>query len=194
MKLTDTDIQQIYAQVALPAAGRALVDQIRGASAPVRRVGNTRATNGRYASRKMGMVIQYESRTLEGAACVLYEYDKAVAEFYDQPHAFTLPQRALGSTRPNAVYTPDFFVIRREGTTWWLGFEEWRTAAAMESYVVKDPTRWVRTATGVYTQPPVLTQLDPVGLGYRIRLEPELPVVLVRNQRLLADYITGGLS
>lgn len=191
MKLTDADAQEIYAQRSVPSAGRALAEQVRTATAPAARVSHNKTVSGRFASRKMGVTIQYASRTLEGAACLLYEYDKAVAEFYDQPHTFALPYVTPGSTRKTTSYTPDFFVIRRDGEAWFIGFEEWRTAAAMENLVASDPVRWVRLENGGYTQPPMLRLLEPLGLQYRIRLENDLPTTLVRNKRLLADFDGG---
>lgn len=76
----------------------------------------------RYPSRKMGVIIQAESRTVEFAGVYLMEHDPAVLEFWDQPPPITLHyqvQQKNGRTRTIGVlHTPDYFVIREHALGW----------------------------------------------------------------------------
>jgi putative transposase len=61
------------------------------AAPPVRRVqGRAQNVSGTYASRKMGMTIQFESHTVELWAIYAMEYDAQVVEYFDQPDTLTL--------------------------------------------------------------------------------------------------------
>jgi putative transposase len=92
-------------------------------SEPSRRV-KSRANNvsGFYPSKKMGVTIQFESRTVELAAIYEKEHNPNVLEYYDQPPAFPIKYQINGKTHGHR-YTADYFVI----DTGWSGWEEWKT-------------------------------------------------------------------
>jgi hypothetical protein len=69
---------------------RNLIDRIR-TSEPSRRVGNGASNvSGRYPSKKMGRVIQFETHRVELAGIYEMENDPDVLEFYDQPQPVML--------------------------------------------------------------------------------------------------------
>ena len=73
-------------RLGLGPATRAYLAHLR-ASPPVRRVqGRAQNVSGTYASRKMGMTIQFESHKVELWAIYAMEYDAQVLEYFDQPH------------------------------------------------------------------------------------------------------------
>lgn len=58
---------------------------------PVRSVGSGRkSTPGKYPSKKMGVYIQWESKSVEGPAVLMMEHDEDVLEYYDQPNKIKL--------------------------------------------------------------------------------------------------------
>jgi len=93
------------------------------AAPPVRRVqGRAQNVSGTYASRKMGMTIQFESHTVELWAIYAMEYDAQVLEYFDQPDTLTLTYQSPSGRTVVASHTPDFLVLRQDG----VGFEEWK--------------------------------------------------------------------
>ena len=133
-----------------------LINRIRN-SPPSRNVsgggGNVRA---RVPSRKMGVTIQSESRTVEKPGMrVFYEYDDVVErqnespviEYYDQPEKITLKYRSKTGRRITSWHTPDFFVIRENGAGW----EEWKTESELQQLMENQPIAIaeMRRASGV---------------------------------------------
>ena len=63
--LDRVDLSLWYERLHLPEGARALIDQIRS-SEPARHVGGGHSNvHGRYPSRKMGKIIQFESHRVE---------------------------------------------------------------------------------------------------------------------------------
>src|SRR5258707_11069024 len=92
-------------------------------SPPVGRVrGGLLIVCGTYASRKMGVSIQFESHTVELWAIYTMEYDREVLEFFDQPYQLELHYQGPSGRPTKALHTPDFLVLRKDGAS----FEEWK--------------------------------------------------------------------
>src|SRR4051794_3438652 len=86
--LTDVDLLAWCSKTGLVDGARIVVDHIRS-SDPARRVGGGRRNvSGRYPSRKMGVIIQFESHRVELAAVYELEHDPDVLEYFDQPPSF----------------------------------------------------------------------------------------------------------
>lgn len=192
MKLTEDQLQAIFEQLGVGPKGREIVRTLRS-SPPARRVNGAASTTGRFPSRKMGLTIQYEARESEAAACALYESDPNVIEFYDQPYRLIVPFTSPGSTRTSLTHTPDFFVIRKieepDGNVrWQLVFEEWKSERRVRELATADPQRWMQLPSGAWTQAPIDSYLEEVGLEYSVNLTEAIPTTLVRNETLLRDY------
>lgn len=83
--LETAQLEALFASWQLPPSGRAYIEHVR-ATDPVRLVGsgNARNTPLRFASQRMGHVIQAESATVEGALVRMCEYDQInVLEYWD---------------------------------------------------------------------------------------------------------------
>ncbi len=133
------EFEQWCAQLALSDTARALIERIR-ASPPSRKVrGGASNVTEAYPSRKMGVTLQFESRTVELAAIYTYEHDSEVLEYYDQPPAIKLVYTDRNDRSIGVLHTPDFFVIRPNGATW----EEWKPAEALPPLAQKMPHRYV---------------------------------------------------
>ena len=78
--LSHEDLLLWYGKLGLSECARSLVDSIRSTE-PVRRVGGgASSVVGRYPSRKMGRIIQFESHRVELAFVLEFEHDTGVLE------------------------------------------------------------------------------------------------------------------
>ena len=98
----------------VPECGRELVLSVVDGE-PARRVGGgRRSVVVRYASRKMGRVIQAESRNVELVFAERCEHDPRVLFYFCQPTTLRVCiTDAKGRVRPVTTY-PDYFVLHEE--------------------------------------------------------------------------------
>ncbi|WP_241747216.1 TnsA endonuclease N-terminal domain-containing protein [Lysinibacillus sphaericus] len=156
-------------------------------SQPSRKVRSSgKNVSGFYPSEKMGVTIQFESRTLELAAIYEKEFDSNVVEYYDQPETFPIRYQNKGRNTGH-YYTPDFFVIEKE----WIGYEEWKTEKELSNLTLKYPGRYCIDETGAFRCPPAEEYAKACGLSFRIRTSSEIDWTLQRNIRFLEDYLIG---
>ncbi|MFC9542983.1 TnsA endonuclease N-terminal domain-containing protein [Lysinibacillus sp. NPDC056959] len=156
-------------------------------SQPSRKVRSSgKNVSGFYPSEKMGVTIQFESRTLELAAIYEKEFDSNVVEYYDQPETFPIRYQNKGRNTGH-YYTPDFFVIEKE----WIGYEEWKTEKELANLILKSPGRYCIDETGAFRCPPAEEYAKACGLSFRIRTSSEIDWTLQRNIRFLEDYLNG---
>jgi putative transposase len=188
--LSDDDLLLWYQKLALSESARTLIDSIRS-SEPVRRVGGG-ASNvvGRYPSRKMGRVIQFESHRVELAFVLEFEHDEGVLEYYDQPSQLPLQYSGRSGRRVNARHTPDFFVLRTDTAGW----EECKTDQELLKLAEKCPHRYKRAEDGTWCCPPGDAYATSRGLYYRIRNSGEICWTLQRNIQYLHDYLRTDLG
>jgi putative transposase len=153
---------------------------------PPTRLVTSRAGNvsGRYPSKKMGSIIQFESSKCELAGIYLMEYDKEVLEYYDQPEAIKLLYTALNGRNIGVKHTPDFFVLRVESAGW----EEWKTDEDLKRLTVKMPHRYQLQTDLKWRCPPGESFAESMGLYYAVRTSGEINWNLQRNLRFLEDY------
>jgi len=154
-------------------------------SPPARRVqGRLLNVCGTYASRKMGVSIQFESHTVELWAIYTMEYDRAVLEFFDQPYQLELHYQGPSGRQTKALHTPDFLVLRTDGAC----FEEWKPEEQLFDLMVAHPGRYQRDDTGIWHCPPGEAAAASLGLSYRVRSSAELHPGYIRNLIFLEDY------
>jgi len=168
----------------LPTATRDFLLHLRS-SPPARRVqGRLLNVCGTYASRKMGVSIQFESHTVELWAIYTMEYDRAVLEFFDQPCQLELRYQGPSGRPTKALHTPDFLVLRTDGAS----FEEWKPEERLLELMVTHPGRYERDDNGTWRCPPGEAAAAHVGLSYRVRSSAELHPGYIRNLIFLEDY------
>jgi putative transposase len=186
--LTEDDLLIWYRQLQLSEKARTLMNTIRS-SEPVRRVGGgTSNVVGRYPSRKMGRVIQFESHRVELAFVFEFEHDTDVLEYYDQPCHLPLQYIGRNGRRVTARHTPDYFVLRTETA----GSEECKTDQELLKLVEKSPHRYKREGNGTWHCPPGEAYAASLGFYYRIRNSGEICWTLQRNIQYLADYLRAN--
>src|SRR6266568_9445958 len=197
--LTPDELTTLCQRLALSEQAQKTLAFIR-TSPPARRVGSGgKNVPVRYPSRKMGMIIQAESRTVEFAGVYMMEHDPLVLEFWDQPNPpITLHypvKQKNGRTRNVGVrHTPDYFVIRKkllEQGEWKieLGWEEWKTEEALRQFEREESQRYVRDEQEQWRCPPGEAVAAPLGFYYRVRSSAEIHEVFQRNLRFLSYYL-----
>lgn len=164
---------------------RLVIDQVR-ASQPTRRVqSGTHNVACRFASRKMGVVIQAESHQNELPAIVGWEHDERTHEFYDQPPKIKLSYVGGSGRRVCHLATPDFFLIQ-EGFAGWV---ECKTEEWLQAHAGGKGRLYIRDGDGHWSCPAGEQYAASVGLGFLVRSSSETPWIMVRNLEFLADYL-----
>src|SRR5216683_1192462 len=165
------------------------IQRIRS-SQPVRKV-QSHASNvsGRYPSVKMGVSVQFESQHVELWAIYAMERDDNVLEYYDQLTRIQLHYHARSGRKTSPRHTPDFLVIRRDGA----GFEEWKSADALDKLAVRMPERYQRETSGGWRCPPGEAAAQALGLSYRVRTSNEYHAFYIQNLKFLQDFWTHPL-
>ena len=145
----------------------------------------------RFPSRKMGLTIQAESRSLELSSIYLKEFDDDVLAYWDQPaHRPSLKYKS-GSRAVRVPVTLDFFVIS-EG---FIGFEECKPLEQLKKLSAKTPGRYLfDEAAGEYVIPPLAAYLEGTGLSHRVTSEQHIDSTYVENLALLYDLLDEPIS
>lgn len=153
---------------------------------PSRRVRGGKANVAcRFASRKMGRVIQAESHKNELAAVVGWEHDEETYEFYDQPPRIKLTYAVPGRRRVTCLTTPDYFLLQERFTGWVeCKTEDWLKAQSQDGSVL-----YVPDGAGGWRCPPGEEYAAALGLEFRVRSSAESNWVWLRNLEFLSDYL-----
>lgn len=159
-------------------------------SDPHRRVRSSRGGNisGRYPSRKMGVIIQFESHKNELPHIRQREHDRAVEEYYDQPPPIKLDYENTDGKRVSFWHTPDFFVLQKNAAGW----EECKTEEDLVRLAERDPSRYCQGEDGVWRCPPGERYAEQFGLYYRVCSSSEINWTYQRNLEYLEDYLRAN--
>ena len=166
------------------------IEHIRD-SPPARRVAS-RVSNfiGRYPSQKMGVTIQYESRTVELGIIYTLEHDPDVLEYYDQPPEIKLSYRHPSGRMVAFNTVEDFFVLRQAAGEYVQGKPE----GALIEKAHEMPNRFIRDANGRWRCPPGEEYAAKFGLNYRIVSSADLDSIWQRNIEYLEEYFSAGVA
>lgn len=183
--LNDTQLTAYCDRRNLSPQARRVIQEIRN-SPPSRRTRSGACNVAcRYASHKMGSVIQAESHKNELPAVIGWEFDPATHEFYDQPPRIKLNYRdAIGRSRGQLV-TPDYFLLQDN----FAGWIECKTEEWLRDRHEAGSTLYVPGADGGWRCPAGEEYAALVGLQFRVHSSAEIHWVLVRNAEFLADYL-----
>jgi len=186
--LSENELLRLYVQQDIPLTGRKVIDAIRS-SQPARRVGGgTHNVACRFASRKMGQVIQAESHKCELPAIYLWEFDPATHEFYDQVSPVKLSYLNAARKRVTHPSTPDFFLIQ-EG---WMGWVECKPEETLQEFHASGSGRFLPDGHGGWRSPPGEEFAARFGLGFRVCSTKDFNWILVRNLEFLSDYLDAA--
>jgi len=183
--LNDIELEAYFVRQKLSPIAQRVIREVRSAP-PSRRVKSGIANVAcRFASRKMGGVIQAESHKNELPAVVDWEHDPATHEFYDQPPRIKLSYRNANGRAVTSLVTVDFFVLKDDFTGWVeCKTEDWLKARAAE-----DSTLYVPDGKGEWRCPPGERYAETQGLGFRVRSSAATNWVMHRNLEFLADFL-----
>ena len=182
--LNEQQLSQLMDKLTVPPMGREMIKHIR-ASNPSRNVeGRAGNVACRFASKKMGCVIQAESHKNELAAIYLWEHDEQTHEFYDQPPQIPLRYTDANGRRHNHNATPDFFVIQEH----FIGWVECKTEDKLRKLEQERPGVYTRDCANTWQYLPGIEFARTFGLGFQLRSSAENPPLYVRNLQFLSDY------
>ncbi len=188
--LTESEFEEWSKSQGFSSHQLKMIQSIRN-SPPSRRVrGRVGNVVGRYPSKKMGVVIQFESHRNELARIYELEYDPDVLEYYDQPPKIKLQYCCLNGRQIGVLHTPDFFVIRRNSSGW----EECKTESELEKLTLKMPNRYQLDSNGNWRCPPGEDFATEWGLYYQVCSDKEINWKKQRNIYFLEDYLSVNLE
>ena len=145
--------------------------------------------SGKFASRKMGLTLQYESGTLEYPTLFEFESDASILEYYDQPTQLQVSYVRSNGKRDSFTHYPDFFVIRKDG----CGYVECKYHQKLQQLQEKHPERYFFNNIEWHSLP-CEEKSRELGFTYEIRTERNLNMTLYHNLRYLANYERHLLS
>lgn len=184
--LTNEQLLHLFINQNIPLTGRKVVERIR-TSEPVRRVGGgTHNVVTRFASQKMGCVIQAESHKGELPNLYCWEHDPATHEFYDQPSQVKLSYQSASGKKTTHLSTPDFFLIQDT----WMGWVECKPLAELQKSYHSGCDRYITDGHGSWRCPPGEAFAAQYGLGFQVLSNEDTNWMLVRNLEFLSDYLS----
>ncbi len=150
--------------------------------APSRLTGTNASSNicTSFVSSKTQLTIQTESRTVEYAFALEFEYDNDVIEFWDQLQPISVRRTYASGKKCAGSYTPDFLLITRTGPI----VVETKHADKINSLLQKNPVDWQQTEAGV-TYRPANEAFQMYGLNFCVRLSSEFTPIRTANLKLL---------
>ena len=176
-------LERLFDRHGLPPTGRKLVlDALRGA--PVRRVGGGRGNVVvRYASPKMGCVIQAESRNVEFAFVQRCESDPAVVFYLCQPATLSVYVVDTRGRRRRIHHVPDYLILDGDG----FALIECKSADEIARDADRPSPRFVRDVDR-WRWPDAEEAAAELGLKYRVFSSEDVNPIWVRNLRFLSDF------
>jgi transposase InsO family protein len=187
--LSNDEILHLYIQQNIPPGGRMAVDRIR-TSDPARRVGGgSHNVVTRFASLKMGCVIQAESHKGELPFVYQWEHDPNTFEFYDQPSRVKLAYKSASGRLTSHLSTPDFFLIQKD----WMGWVECKPEEKLVEGHALGSERFIPDGHGGWRCPSGEEFAARYGLGFQVCSSKSVNWMLVRNLEFLSDYLQTTL-
>lgn len=187
--LSDSEFEEWCKRLNLSEKAKSEINHIRS-SPPARRVrsgiGNVRGVFNQ--SRKMQHSIQFESRTVEGPAILMMDYDDDVLEIWDQPPSFTIGYKGANGKMLGHIYTADFFVLRQNCAGW----EEWKPEERLQKLTERTPNRYQLGSDGKWRCPPGEEHSSRFDLYFHVHSSAEINWVLQRNYKLLQPFLLEG--
>jgi putative transposase len=132
----------------------------------------------------MGQTIQFESHKVELPFIKEYEFDDNVLEYYDQPGPIKISYRTVSGRQTTALTTPDYFVIRNDGSAGW---EECKPE--QDLMCLSKKSERFKLDGEIWRCPPGQEYAAQYGFYFRVRSSSEINWVWQRNIEYLSDYL-----
>ncbi len=177
-----SEILKHVERLRLPDAGFEYVKQ--ALTSPSRLVGQNRflSVSARFASQKLGQVIQAESHTCELPFIYAQELDDEVIACLDQPPPLHVESIDRRGRLHRGSKTADFLVIRKTGVILF----ECKTRRELMRYVVEQPENWLLDDTG-YRCLPMERSVVPLGIPFRVHDAGTIGPIYAANLSVLVD-------
>lgn len=182
------EIIEHVADLGLPDAG---IEYTRRAlESPSRIVGRSRflAVATRFASQKLGQVIQSESHTCELPFLHAQELDDDVVACMDQPPPLYVESIDKRGHRHRGCKTPDYLVIRKGG----VFLYECKTPGELARLVSEQPGNWGLDG-GRFRYLPAEAPAASLGMSFLIHDASTIGPIHAANLNILVDVKRAGL-
>jgi putative transposase len=176
------DVHEKLEALALP---NKVLDYAKQALAsPSRLVGRGRylSVSGRFASSKLGQVVQAESSTCELPFAHIQELDEGVLACLDQPPPLYTESIDKRGRLRRANKTPDFLVIRSDQ----LILYECKTREHLRSLVVEQPENWTFDGECFHHLPSEKAAAS-LGIAFRVHDTSSIEPVYIANLSILVN-------
>ncbi len=178
------DLEAFFEHHHVPTAGREFVRKAL-TGPPVRRV---RSSGGnvvaRFASHKMGRVIQAESRTLELAFVEYCEYTSEVVLYLCQPGELYVRITDSRGRERRVRHVPDYLVLDDNG----FSLVECKPVDKLQRDAASANPKFTRDDSG-WRWPAAEDAAAELGLAYRVFSSENVNPIWIRNVRFFSDYI-----
>lgn len=134
----------------------------------------------RFASTKLGQVVQAESHTCELPFLCAQELDKDVLVCLDQPPPLIVESKDKRGRLHRGRKTPDFLTVRSNG----VYLYECKTHGALIKLVVDQPANWI-IEDGNYRYLPAEAPAATLGMMFRVHDAGTISAVYAANLRTL---------
>ena len=182
--LDESQLERLFEQYNIPVCGQTRIHEIRQ-NAPRRRTsGADKSVKVRYASLRMGFVLEAEAFHTEYAAIRTFDYDPGTFEIYPQPTILNISYRNPNGRLIGVSITPDLFLIGQDG----FSFIECKTEEDLLKLSIRAPERFVKEGSR-WRSPPAEAVAAEFGCEFRIRSSAENNWVLISNLEFLEDYM-----
>lgn len=156
------------------------------AESPSRHVRSTvKSISGAYPSKKMGVVIGFESRTLELPFAITAEHDPGTLAYFNQPPKLKVQYRNGNGRSVSYMYTPDYMVVRHKAVV----LVECKPVDQIMSRNAKDPAFYVFNGKH-WTCPALEAAARAIGMNHEVWTERSFSTISLRNLRMLGDYMS----
>ena len=129
--------------------------------------------------------IQAESHWVELVYVYLLEYATEVLAYLDQPLQLKVPYLERSGKWSARPYTPDFLVLYSDR----VEVVECKLETDLELLSREKPWRYVKRLDGIWSCPPAEKAVEPYGFQFRVWTPPANSATVVRNLKMLADYL-----
>lgn len=178
------ELEHHFDQHRLSPGARQIVRKIVQGN-PVRRVGGGRKNAVlRYASRKLGCVVQAESRTVEGAFVQHCEFTPDVVLYLCQPWTLTVTIVDTRGRRVPIHTVVDFLLLDSRG----FRFVECKSLSELRRLSECEYPRFVNQ-DGRWRWPAAEKAARALGLAFELFTSEDVNPIWLRNMKFLADYL-----
>lgn len=179
--LTQEQFANYCEELSLKPTAVAYLEDTRS-SPPSRPVGDHALLNMacRFASQKMGFVLQAESRTVELCNLIQYELRNDVLEIWDQPVPLPLERKKLNGKVVHSEHTPDYLILATDGPA----AIECKPQSGLDRLMRKRPEDWAVTNVKT-TYIPALFAAQNLGIAHSVVVSESIFGIKQANLELM---------